>query len=382
MTAAAVFTEHTIRRDLWCELGATDAQGEELLAYTGDAYESVVPVATDGALPDEPFVDTWQEYASESDRIGGGVCLKRHLVQLQFPIARGMSETPAYGAATRRGDVSDLPDVGGAIFAAPNGIRIFLHDTAAGRVPVVLAEERADFETLVRALTHRNEPATIPPSMGACIVAGYNNWERIARLRAAWENGATDKSTAAWWVAFRALADRRDLYQDRFILLSSGPYSGLSADTLGLTESRWRTLSVTIRLEHECTHYLTRRLLGAMRNCLLDELIADYAGIVAACGRYRADWFLNFMGLECFPARSNGRLGNYRGNPSLSDGAFEVLQRAVVRAAVQLERIDARSGHEGRTLQGRARLAIAFARVGLERLAGSQAEGLLDAMLR
>lgn len=383
MSATAVLSQHTVRRDLWRELGATESEADELLVYAGDAYENVVPIARDAMLPDELFIDTWHEYATEAARLGGGACLTTHLVQLRFPIAEGVSATPEYRAATRRGEVSGIPDGGSVRFAAPNAIRIFLHDTAAGRVPVVIAEERADFETLVRALTRRNEPAPIPPSMGACIVAGYNNWERVAVLRSQWEDRAEDKSTAAWWVAFGALADRRELYQDRFVLLSSGPYSGVPADALRLTESQWRTYSVTIRLEHECTHYLTRRLLGAMRNSLLDELIADYAGIVAACGRYRADWFLNFMGLECFPAyRASGRLGNYRGDPPLSDGAFAVLQRAVVRTAEQLERIDARLGHGARSLQERARFAIALARVGLERLAGPQADEHLDAMLR
>jgi len=71
---------------------------------------------------------------------------------------------------------------------------------------------------------------------------------------------------------------------------------------MGMDESTWHSLSLIIRLSHECTHYFTRRLFGSMRNNLLDELIADYQGIVAANGgRYRADWFLRFVGLESFP---------------------------------------------------------------------------------
>lgn len=67
---------------------------------------------------------------------------------------------------------------------------------------------------------------------------------------------------------------------------------------MNLSQAEWRRLSITIRLEHECTHYFTYRVLGSMRNNLLDELIADYQGIVSAIGKYRADWFLRFMGLE------------------------------------------------------------------------------------
>jgi len=86
---------------------------------------------------------------------------------------------------------------------------------------------------------------------------------------------------------------RKELYQDRFIILSSGPYSGVAAAEMGVPEDEWRRISLTIRLEHECAHYLTRQILGSMRNSLLDELIADFAGIVAATDRYRADWFLS-----------------------------------------------------------------------------------------
>jgi hypothetical protein len=73
-----------------------------------------------------------------------------------------------------------------------------------------------------------------------------------------------------------------------------------------------------------------------MRNNLIDELIADYRGLIAATGRYRADWFLRFMGLESFPNyREGGRLQNYRG--SLSEESFKILQSLVVSAARNLE---------------------------------------------
>ena len=69
-------------------------------------------------------------------------------------------------------------------------------------------------------------------------------------------------------------------------------------------------------MEHECAHYLTKRVTGSMSNNLLDELLADYVGIVAAAGTYRGDWALEFLGLEDYPAYRNGaRLQNYRGSP-------------------------------------------------------------------
>ena len=51
------------------------------------------------------------------------------------------------------------------------------------------------------------------------------------------------------------------------------------AADLGLARRPGARLSLVIRRDHECAHYLTRRLFGSMRNNLLDELIADYAGL-------------------------------------------------------------------------------------------------------
>ena len=105
-----------------------------------------------------------------------------------------------------------------------------------------------------------------------------------------------------------------------------------------------------IRLEHECTHYFTRRLFGSAKNHLLDELIADYRGIVAAIGQFRADWFLRFMGLENYPNyRACGRLGYYRGDPPLSEQAFGLLQTLVQRAAENVERFDRENADRGVT---------------------------------
>ncbi len=109
-----------------------------------------------------------------------------------------------------------------------------------------------------------------------------------------------------------------------------------------------------------------------MRNNLHDELIADYAGITAAVGRYRAGWFLRFLGLEGFPAyRAGGRLDLYRGDPPLSDGAFRPLQAMIQEVAETVERFDAdRPDHP----RERALAMLALAVLGLEELTGAEGE--------
>jgi hypothetical protein len=195
---------------------------------------------------------------------------------------------------------------------------------------------------LNRALGKRNEPVPLQDSQGALMIAGFNNWERLHALRRAWEaRDPAARETATWGEEMTRLNAHKELYQDRFILLSDGPYSAVPAAALGLADAEWREISLAIRRDHECAHYFTRRLLGSMRNNLLDELIADYSGMVGATGRFRAEWFLRFLGLV--PAYgAGGRVDVYRGDPPLSDGAFRVLHTLIARAAETVERFDAR----------------------------------------
>ena len=345
------------RARVWRSLGATPQETDELLSYAEDGFDrSVTREPQTFPLEDEPFVAAWAEYVADSIGQGAVPALAKRLVQFGFPVAAGISETDSYRAATRRGAVDGQRAMTALALRDPAGIRMFLHQTAAGRIPVIVARHRGDFETLVCALTRRNEPVPVAPSIGACMVAGYNNWDRVARLR--------------HHMNFTELLADKSRYQDRFILLSEGPYSATPAGALGLEPTSWLALSRIIRLEHECTHYFTRRVLGSMNNRLFDELIADYMGIVLATGRFRADWLLRFMGLEGFPAyREEGRLAHYRGTPPLSSGAFRILQRAVVQGASNLERFDAAmDGDVSLTGEGAHRI-LALAHGTLEDLA-------------
>ncbi len=355
-----------------------------LLQYTQNNFapgvhaERLIGASDEALLDDEPFVAAWDEYASCAERVGAWSCLCARLVQLRFPIREGISRSENYLAATRRGVHAP---VGSQLeLKAPDGVRLVLHRTAAGRIPVIIADEREDFVTIVQALTHRNEPEPIPASLGATMVAGYNNWDRIAQLRRAWEAGEIYQSHPDWSSVFRAITPRKELYQDRFILLSTGPYSAVPAEQMHMSAREWAETSLTIRLEHECAHYFTRRVLGSMKNLLHDELLADYCGITAAAGRFRADWLLTFLGLENFPDyRAGGRLENYRGTPQLSDSAFRVLQSLMVSAAKSVEWWDAETfGDAPRTKMQRAIALLELAALPIEAIA----EGMQSAMCR
>jgi hypothetical protein len=360
------------RAAVWRSLGATADETQALLAYAHSEFELASAPAS-FPLPDEPFVVAWTGYVEQAGRVGAWACLRDRLVQLRFPIEPGISESPAYRAATRRG-VWPAPDARGLELARPAELRLWLADTPVGRVPVILATTRDDFIALVRALGHRNEPRPILDSVGATIIGGFNNWDRIASLRRAWE---ADASPVGEWAArWREIVREPGLYQDCVIVLGSGPYSGQAAADVGLTEAEWTQCSIAIRLEHECTHHFTRRVFGSMRNRLADELIADYMGIVAATGSFRADWLVRFLGLERHPAyRPGGRLEEYRGELALDGGSFRVLCRAAVRCARNLEAIDQLrpAWPAGGGVADKAEMILALAALGLEGLAGEAA---------
>jgi hypothetical protein len=122
---------------------------------------------------------------------------------------------------------------------------------------------------------------------------------------------------------------------------------------------------------------------SSMRNNLLDEILADYCGVVTATGRFRPDWMLRFFGLEHFPHyRSGARLENYKGKPALSAGAFLVLQKLVKRAIDNLDAVNspiAKSDWQSSSFPLLGLLALS--RFTLEELASGDAPDLIQAEL-
>ncbi len=226
------------RADLLGSYGAAASEIEELLSYNRNVFDRSFDRPPTLPLPAEPHVAAWERYAREAAEVGVFAALRRRLVQLRFPIREGISKTDAYRAVTLRGTpTEEMIEASGLNLANPDDLRLSVHPSPAGPIPVLVPGDRADFVNLVRALTRKNEPAPVPESMGACMVAGFNNWDRIREYRRRWEEAGGDRSQAAWQEEFRRLVPQKELYQDRFLILGSGPYSNVAAGEIGLSRS-------------------------------------------------------------------------------------------------------------------------------------------------
>ncbi len=357
------------------------AQIAELLAYNANVFDHSHLNCSDFPLPSGPHVLAWKQYMDEAQSRGVFETLKLRLVQLRFEVREGISQTAMYRAATLRGmPVDDRIIEKGLVLQVPEVLELAIHQSPAGEIPVIIAPNRTDFVSLVQSLAMRNEPKLVPESMGACMIKGFNNWDRIGQYRKCWEGrNPNNCSEADWKTEFQRIIPQKELYQDHFMILSDGPYSGVPAEEIGLSEQEWKHISRTIRREHECTHYFTERVFNSMRNNLIDELIADYMGITIAIGKYKSDWFLRFLGLESWPDfRSDGRLQNYRGTPPLSDGSFKILQLLVKTAAENLEKFDMKYSEELHHFEKKLQLLIALTYFTLEELASDQMPHLLE----
>ncbi len=329
-------------------------------------------------MVDEPQIEAWLRTLTRAGDVGAWTALEERFVQLRFPVSAGMSGDPEYQRAARRGEAPD-PGAGGLKLAQPENLELTINPSLGGSVPVIVAPSRADFEALVQALSLRNEPQAIPPAQGACMVSGLNDWERIQHHRQLWQ--ATDPShgfPGAWEREFARLRNHREMYQDRFIIVGEGPYSGVDAVGAGFDEADWMRVSRGIRLEHECTHYFALRTFASLRHDLLEELVADFVGLVRTLGGYRQDLALRFLGLEAYPKfRSGGRLEVYRGDPPLSDSAFGILQHVAWMGCNNLTRVASEHPDLVAGAGGLARLVTALTTLPLATLASDDMPALV-----
>ena len=325
------------------DAGASPENLDSLRQYVANPLR-LDTVPADSRLPqgDEPHVSDWRRYQTESMDSDVFSYLQTKLPQLNIPIRPGMASTATYRRVARRGETFRHDDFGDHLtLEVPDELRLLIQEHPAGALPVLTTSNRKDFLTLLCALGGRSEPRPFPTTVNAQLISGYNNWDRVGRYRDAWQR-RRDRSLTNDWAAEmqRVIRTEPSLFQDRIVLVTDAPYSGVTASELefAITDSEWRRCSMSLRLEHEFTHYATKRLWGTMRTNLFDELLADFMGITHVLGRFSKDAFSRFLGLSHWPtAEPNARVYAYQG--TLDGQAFVIAGHLILSAAAELERL-------------------------------------------
>lgn len=203
--------------------------------------------------------------------------LQSALPQLLMPQVSGISASKIYKEGVLRGITLSQTDLVAAgpspKLQQPNELCLTLAPYLCGTMPVLRTPSWHDFELIVRALAHRAEPAALARGVHAQAVSGLIHWGLIRQI---------DRKCRA-----------------RLIILHDAPYGSVPARHVpgNLSDSDWLIASNTWRLEHELTHLTTYQHFGEMRINLLDELIADCMGMVAAMGTFQATLFGRCLGL-------------------------------------------------------------------------------------
>jgi hypothetical protein len=266
-------------------------------------------------LAENPELAWWSNSIGALDGVMQGPCvlelLQSGLPQLRLPQQSGISTSELYKAMVLRGENVDQASI--AVVGAapqwhdPEALRFWIAPHPCGAMPVVQTPCWADFVQLVRALAHRCEPKALAHGVHAQAVSGLIHWGLIR---------AFGRQSRA-----------------RLIVLHEAPYGSVPASAVpgDLSDAAWLQASSSLRLEHELTHLATKRLLGEMRINLLDELIADCMGMVAALGWFNAELFGRCLGVDS----AAGRWTTY--TQTLSDMDKEKALDLVMVRAQELE---------------------------------------------
>lgn len=259
-------------------------------------WRQLIADAPSGVLQGQPLVET----------------LQSALPQLRLPQVTGISRSELYRQLVLRGEEGSsaaLQAVGPEpVWQQIGSLRLSLAPHPCGAMPVLITPNSSDFCLLVRALAHRCEPVALAHGVHAQAVSGLIHWGLIRRFG--------PKSRA------------------QLILLHEAPYGSVAAQHVPGPPSHesWLVASTVLRLEHELTHLATKRLLGEMRLNLLDELVADGMGMVAALGLFDAQLFGRCLGIDPNGAPlPDGRWRTYVADLDAGD-AHQALRLVVERA--------------------------------------------------
>lgn len=231
------------------------------------------------------------------------VNLSKQYPQLLIPIAENAHKTVLYRDAVMRGQqVCKEPD-----FIGSPEDSYTVEKTPVGNIGILCLGNRQDFEHALCALAYRCEPRAIPASVGANYIGGLPNWEKIRKHKQDYlEYGGSD-----WTREFRRFTADKTNFTDSLILLSTGYYSNIQPEEIGLSSECWKKKSLEIRKQHELTHFIYRKSYPGDVDVIRDEVLADYIGIKKAFGTYIPEYARMFLGIDCDNIPDGARIRHY-----------------------------------------------------------------------
>lgn len=177
-------------------------------------------------------------------------------------------------------------------------------NTEVGNVDVVFLYERHDFELFLMKTIYKCIQTDIPNTIGAMMISGINNWQKINNHL---ENyTGIDKNQE-----FKKFTSNKDNYKDFLLLISNGFYSNISPIEVNFEPNVWLEKSCQIRIYHECTHFICRKLWADKKNIIFDEIVADCIGLKSAFGFYDKSMAKKFLGFNDNNVYIGGRLEFY-----------------------------------------------------------------------
>lgn len=264
--------------------------------------------------PDETL-QWWRKLVAASEPDEWFTELQQQLPQLLLPQVKGISQSDTYKAAILRGEPIESTQLKSIQpWERPQELELEIAEHPCVAVPVLRTPSWVDFQRLVRALAHRCEPVVLADGVHAQAISGLIHWDLIRQFG--------PKARA------------------KLILLHEAPYGSVPAQQLpwDLSDAEWCRRSGHLRLEHELTHLATKRVLGEMRINLLDELIADFMGMLKAMGCYSAEVFGRCLGVDPIDGpQPNGRWMTYVAQ--LDPGEAQQVVALTMQRSIELEQI-------------------------------------------
>jgi hypothetical protein len=346
---------------------------EELKTYLSNNFKSKKTIPT---FESETGIEYWEHLAKKNtEDILLFDELKNCYPQLNLPIELGIEKKEEYRDVVLKGKTENIKLPSVLRLNDSKNITLRISESIAGKIPILTVPDKEDFIKILQCLLYKNNPKPVPQSMGAVLINGLNNWQKIANLRSDW---LASRTVDDWKRGFYLnILPKYNLYKDKLIIISTKPYSNVSAKQLGLNESLWLSYSISIREEHECTHLYTLKKFGLASNNLHDELIADYIGIVKTIGKYNKSWMFMFMGVENYPKyRQGARLENYLSDDKLSKDDFIKLIEIVKMAIENISIFDESAGKLQSNIDQTCRID-ALCETSLEELSSTNGASLL-----